>query len=67
MAAKLTVEISAELERRIQAAAAAQGLSVADVVRTVLETYVEQTLPFERQQLLETEFLNSLFPVSPSN
>lgn len=55
MAVKLTVEISAELRRRAKATAAIQGRSLADVVRSALETYVEQTTLSERPLLMETD------------
>jgi plasmid stability protein len=55
MAVKLTVEIDEELRRRAKARAALQGRSLADVVRTALETYVEQTTTSELARLVETD------------
>lgn len=36
---KLTVELEPELHRRVKLAAVAQGVSLAEVVRTLLERY----------------------------
>jgi hypothetical protein len=55
MAVKLTVEVSSELRRRAKAVAALQGRSLADVVRTALESYVEQTTSSELPRLMDTD------------
>lgn len=55
MPVKLTVEIDPELRRRAKATAALQGRSLADVVRSALETYVEETTTSELPRLMETD------------
>lgn len=42
MSVKLTVQIDAELRQRAKVAAARQGRSLTDVVRSALEVYVEE-------------------------
>lgn len=55
MATKLTVEIDPELRRRAKAAAALQGRSLADVVRSALETFVAQAAAPQPRPLMETD------------
>lgn len=55
MPVKLTVEVDEELRRRAKATAALQGRSLADVVRSALESYVEEASPSEQPLMMEID------------
>ena len=55
MPSKLTIELDPELRRRATEAAAAQGRSLSEVVRSMLEALVEETSAASSPSMMEVD------------